>query len=104
MFDEVTMVNGVFTQGRNQGNDKVTMFRVLYTEDGTTWKTVNEQDTGVEQVNYVIINVAANVFFTEKIFLNLYKIKSEKYFLLKNMNTIHRLTQHIMRVSLKPFT
>ena len=75
MFDEVTMVNGVFTQGRNQGNDKVTMFRVLYTEDGTTWKTVNEQDTGVEQVN-----VAANVFLQKKYSWTDIKLKQKHTF------------------------
>ncbi|KAH3868522.1 hypothetical protein DPMN_031672 [Dreissena polymorpha] len=49
MFDEVTMVNGVFTQGRNQGNDHVTLFKIEYTEDGTTWKTINN-DLDVEEV------------------------------------------------------
>ncbi|XP_052806208.1 lactadherin-like [Mya arenaria] len=49
MFDDVTMVNGVFTQGRNQGTDHVTLFKVEYTEDGSTWQTVND-DIGVEKV------------------------------------------------------
>ncbi|XP_052265211.1 venom prothrombin activator pseutarin-C non-catalytic subunit-like isoform X1 [Dreissena polymorpha] len=49
MFDEVTMVNGVFTQGRNQGNDHVTLFKIEYTEDGTTWKTINN-DLDVEEI------------------------------------------------------
>lgn len=49
MFGEMTMISGLLTQGRNQGYDHVTLFKLEYTEDGTTWQTVNN-DVGVEQI------------------------------------------------------
>jgi hypothetical protein len=49
MFDEMTMVTGIQTQGRNQGTDHVTLYKVEYTEDGKTWHLINN-DLGLEQV------------------------------------------------------
>ncbi|XP_045208429.2 neurexin-4-like [Mercenaria mercenaria] len=49
MFDEMTMITGIQTQGRNLGNDHVTLYKVEYTEDGKTWQTVNN-DLGLEQI------------------------------------------------------
>lgn len=49
MFDEVTMITGLLNQGRNQGNDYVTSYKLEYTEDGVNWQTLNN-DIGVEQV------------------------------------------------------
>ncbi|XP_060555879.1 contactin-associated protein-like 5 [Ruditapes philippinarum] len=49
MFDEMTMVTGIQTQGRNQGTDHVTLYKVEYTEDGKTWHLINN-DLGLEQI------------------------------------------------------
>lgn len=54
MFPEMTMINRIQTQGRNQGADHVTLYKLEYTLDGTTWETVNN-DVGVEQVLYVTL-------------------------------------------------
>ena len=50
-FDETIMITGLMNQGRNQGNDYVTHYKVQYTEDGVTWETLNN-DIGVENVRW----------------------------------------------------
>lgn len=50
MFDEMTMISAIQTQGRSLGSDHVTLYKVEYTVDGKTWQTVNN-DVGVEQVD-----------------------------------------------------